>query len=68
VEEAAAGDQLAISCEGVHIGKNVSEGDTLYTYMTKDEMDAWNEKSAMLNPDEQEIFEEIKKMLLKVSF
>ena len=65
VEEASAGDQLAISCDGIMIGKNVAEGDILYSYMTKDEIDLWNEKIDMLGEDEKELFEEMKRMLLK---
>jgi translation initiation factor 5B len=65
VEEASAGDQLAISCDGIMIGKNVVEGDILYSYMTKDEIDLWNEKIDMLGEEEKELFEEMKRKLLK---
>ncbi len=65
VEEAGAGDQLAISCDGTCIGKNVNEGDVLYTYMTPDEIEKWNSQASMLGKDELQIFEEIKKMLRK---
>lgn len=69
VDEANKGDELAISCEGIHVGKNIDEGDILYTYMTKDEIDAWTEKApSMLSEEEQEVFAEIRKMILKVSF
>ncbi|MBN1169985.1 translation initiation factor IF-2 [Candidatus Micrarchaeota archaeon] len=66
VDEAKTKDQLAISCDGINIGKNVMEGDVLYTYMTKDEIDAWNERLNMLSDEEKGIFEEQKRMLLKV--
>jgi hypothetical protein len=52
------GDPLAIPCEGIYIGKNVNEGDTLYTYMTKDEIGHWTEKREMLNEQERELFDE----------
>lgn len=65
VDEATIGDQLAISCDGIHLGKNVEEGDTLYTYMTLDEMNDWAKKSDMLRGDEKEVFEEIKRLLRK---
>ncbi len=68
VEEASKGDQLAISCDGIHMGKNVNEGDVLFTYMTKDEIDMWEERISMLSEEEKELFEEMKKMLLKYVF
>jgi len=63
VEEAGTGDQLAISCEGISIGKNVSEGDVLYTYMTLDEIRGWETRLAMLNEEEKALFEQIRRML-----
>lgn len=65
ITEADAGDQLAISCEGTIIGKNVNERDVLYTYMTVDEIKHWTEKQDMLNDAEKELFGQIKKMLTK---
>lgn len=65
VEEAKAKDQIAISCDGIIIGKNVREGETLYTYLTKDELDAWEVKRDILNDEEKTIFEKQKKMLLR---
>jgi len=65
VLEASVGDELAISCEGMTIPKDAAEGDVLYTYMTKDEIDVWNERIDMLSKEEKELFEEMKKMILK---
>jgi translation initiation factor 5B len=65
VDEAGKGDQLAISCDGIHIGKNVNSGEVLYTYMTKDEIDLWSQRQDMLNDDEKELYEQIRKMLTK---
>ncbi len=62
VDEAAAGQQLAISCDGIHYGKNVNENDILYVYLTSDEIKMWEEKKAMLGGDEKAIFEEVKQM------
>ncbi len=63
IDEASAGDQLAISCDGITLNKNVSEGDLLYTYMTEDEMKKWDTQTNMLSKEEKEIFEQIKRML-----
>ncbi len=65
VEEAGSGDQLAISCDGITIGKNVGETDVLYSYMTADEIRGWEGKSAMLSAEELAVFEEIRKTLRK---
>jgi translation initiation factor 5B len=65
VDEASAGDQLALSCDGVSMGKNVNEGDVLNTYMTVDEIKKWEEQLTMLSPAEKELFEEIRRALSK---
>lgn len=65
VDEAGVGDQLAISCDGISIGKNVIAGEVLYSYMNEDEIKKWEEQSSMLNDHEKVVFEEIKKMLRK---
>ncbi|MFZ5500614.1 MAG: translation initiation factor IF-2, partial [Candidatus Micrarchaeota archaeon] len=65
VLEASAGDQLAVSCDGMTIGKDVNEGDVLYTYMTVDELETWEKQLSMLSPEELELFEQTKRMLRK---
>ncbi|MBI5046625.1 translation initiation factor IF-2 [Candidatus Micrarchaeota archaeon] len=65
VTEAEVGDQLAISCDGIHIGKNVEAGELLYSYMTVDELKKWETQLTMLSDGEKELFEEMKRMLRK---
>lgn len=65
VDEAGKGDQLAISCDGIHIGKNVNAGDVLYTCMSREEIELWKERQDMLNDEEKELYLQIKKMLSK---
>ena len=65
VEEAASGDQLAISCDGMFVGKDVSEGEVLYSYMTEDEMKRWDTQLSMLNDEEKAVFSEIRQILKK---
>lgn len=65
VLEAGEGDQLAISCDGIIIGKNVNEGDVLYTYMTGDDITRWDSQVSMLSGSEKPVYEEIRKMLRK---
>lgn len=67
VDEAEVGDQLAISCDGIILNKNVCEGDVLYTYMTEDEMKKWDSQLHMLSKEEVEVFNQIKK-LLRIQF
>ncbi|MFH1785431.1 MAG: translation initiation factor IF-2 [Candidatus Micrarchaeota archaeon] len=65
VEEAGVGDQLAISCDGIHVGKNVEPTELLYSYMNEDEIKKWDEQISMLNEHEKIVFEEMKKILRK---
>jgi translation initiation factor 5B len=65
VDEAGSGDQLAISCDGIHIGKNVNPGDVLYTCMTKEELELWSKRQDMLNDEERELYEQIRRILTK---
>jgi translation initiation factor 5B len=65
VVEAEAGDQLAISCDGITIGKNVNEGDLLYTYMIIDELKKWDGQLHMLSDAERELYAEIRRALVK---
>jgi translation initiation factor 5B len=65
VVEASVGDQLAISCDGISIGKNVNEGDVLYTYMILDELKKWDGQLHMLGAEEKELFGEIRRALVR---
>ena len=65
VEEGSVGDELAISCDGICIGKNVNESDVLLTYMTPDEIAKWETQLSMLSEEEKEVFEQIRKTLRK---
>jgi translation initiation factor 5B len=38
IEEARAGQQVAVSIDGVAVGRHISEGDTLYTFLTAEEV------------------------------
>ena len=67
VNEAGPGDQLALSCDGIHIGKNVSEGETLYSHMLGHEIKAWQERLDMFNDSEKELFEEIRQIMKRRS-
>jgi translation initiation factor 5B len=65
VTEASSGDQLAISCDGISIGKNVTGGELLYTYMIVDELKKWDGQLHMLSEDEKALFAEIRRALVR---
>lgn len=65
VAEASPGDQLALSCDGIAIGRNVAEGDVLYTYMILDEVKKWDGQLHMLSGPEKELFAEIRRALVR---
>lgn len=65
VDEAKAGDQLALSCNGIDYGKNVQEGDLLYVAIRGDELKRWETRLSMLNEEEKTILEEVKKLQKK---
>lgn len=60
LSEAAAGKQVAMALAGGVVGKNIKEGDVLYTDISQDEAILIEEKYLdVLTPDEREAFEEI---------
>lgn len=65
VDEAKTGQEVAISCEGIHYGKNVEANDTLYIYLDNEAMEKWEKQKSILSGDEKEVFEELKQMRKK---
>ena len=60
IPEAGAGRQVAMALAGGVVGKNIKEGDALYTDISQDEAVVISEKYLdVLSPDEREAFEEI---------
>ena len=64
--EAEKGMKVAISVSGVTLGKDIKEGDTLYSYMTKKEIEAWDEQMDLLDESAAKALEEIKRVLRPV--
>ncbi|MDD5095889.1 MAG: hypothetical protein PHY95_00005 [Candidatus ainarchaeum sp.] len=64
IEEADAGLKVAISSEDIVLGKDVREGDILYTAMGKGQVFKWEEKSEGLGESEKLVLEEIKKIVV----
>ena len=65
VTEAKGAEQLALSCDGIIVGKNMEEGDVLYSYMTVDELKRWEGQLTMLDEEGKTLFEEIRRTLRK---
>lgn len=60
LSEATVGKQVAMALAGGVVGKNINEGDVLYTDISQDEAVIIREKYIdVLTPDEREAFEEI---------
>ncbi len=68
VEEAEKGTQLAISCDGIYYGKDVCEGEILYTYISKSEISRFETQPGLLNEEEKNIFDEIKRLVVVSPF
>ncbi len=65
VHEASKGKQLAISVYGITIGRQVKEGDILYTYITEQEYRKYKELAKYLSPEEKELLKEIALIMRK---
>ncbi len=64
LDEADIGKQVAISCEGIYYGKDVQEGDIVYTYIPKSEIEKFEGQPGVFTEDERQVFEEIKKIIV----
>ena len=60
VEEATAGQQIAVSCDGVYYGKNVNEMDVLYVALGPEDVKGWEGRLDMLSGEEKSILEEVR--------
>ncbi len=69
VQEIKKGDRAAISIEGGVVGRNIKEGDVLYTYFTKKDLKLLEDFEKEISPEEiklgKEIIESIEKKNLK---
>lgn len=59
VEQAITGERIALSIEGPTIGRQIEEGDTLYTDLTSDEYKRLRELSQFLSESERAVLQEI---------
>jgi translation initiation factor 5B len=68
LDEATAGMQIAISCDGIYYGKDVCEGDTIYTYVSKAEIGRFDSKPSVLSDAEKALLDEIRKIVIGSPF
>lgn len=59
VEKAGKGKQVAVSMPGITIGRQVHEGDVLYSAITEDEFRTYKEHKAHVSEEEKDILKEI---------
>jgi translation initiation factor 5B len=65
ISEAAKGKQVAVSMENVIVGRQVSEGDVLYSAIPEDHFRKIKELKRYLTPDETEAIKEIAQIMRK---
>lgn len=65
INEATRGMQIAISCDGIYYGKNVTEKEDLYVYINEEEFKKWEKQINLLNEDEKGLLQETKTILKK---
>lgn len=63
VPEVKRGDKVAVSIEGPTIGRQIEEGDTLYTLQSKENMRKLEELKNLLTKDELDVLQEIKDLV-----
>ncbi|MEW5997039.1 MAG: translation initiation factor IF-2 [Candidatus Micrarchaeota archaeon] len=64
IEEAESGAKVAVSSDEIVLGKDVKEGDVLYTAMGKGQVFKWEERVNSLSENEKELLAEIKKIVV----
>ncbi len=63
VKEAKKGEEVAVSIEGVTIGRQVHEGDILYSYIPEEDFREYKKHKDILTKDEKEVLKEIAKIM-----
>ncbi|MGC9133339.1 MAG: translation initiation factor IF-2 [Nanopusillaceae archaeon] len=65
IEEAVKGDKVAISIDDAIVGRNVFEGDILYTFITENDYRAFKNYKDILTNEQKEILKEIANIMRK---
>ncbi len=62
VSEGKEGEQVAVSIDGATVGRNLKEGDVLYSFITKEEYKKLLDNKDLLKDSEKNILEEIREI------
>lgn len=65
IEKATRGMEVAVSCDGIFYGKDVSENDIIYTYIPKEEFDEWKKHTSVLSTEDKELLDKLSKIMFK---
>jgi translation initiation factor 5B len=65
VKEAKKGEQVALSMDGVTMGRQLLEGDTLYSSINEEEFKRLKEIKDLLTKDQIEVMKEIAEIMRK---
>jgi len=67
LDYARKGDKVAISIDDAVVGRNVEEGDLLYTFLLEDQFRRYKEYKDMLSEEQKEILKEIANIMRKTN-
>lgn len=65
IEEASKGEKVAISIENAIVGRNIDEGDILYSYVSESDFLEYKKHKDKLSQDEKEILKKIAEIMRK---
>jgi len=65
VDKAEKGKQVAVSMPGVMVGRQINEGDTLYSFIPENEFRQLKEFKELLTKEERELMKEIAGIMRK---
>lgn len=65
IDKAEKGKQVAVSMPGVMVGRQINEGDTLYSFIPENEFRQLKEFKELLTKEERELMKEIAKIMRK---
>ena len=60
-----AGMQIAVSLDGAIVGRNIEEGDTLYSFLIKDEYKVLMDNMGLLKDSDKNTISEIREIMVK---
>ena len=63
IKYAKKGDEVAVAIEGVTVGRQIHEGDILYSYISEEDYKEYKKHKDILTKDEKETLKEIAKIM-----